>query len=88
MDGKGCWVDNVFLKRLWRSLKYECVHLNAFETGLALRAGLGQWINHYNTQRPHSAFAGQTPDESYYQGDLSPDAGRVPAAVSELKMAA
>src|SRR3546814_15294899 len=43
MDGRGCWMDNVFIERLWRSLKYECVYLNAFETGYELRAGLGRW---------------------------------------------
>ena len=82
MDGKGRWMDNVFIERLWRSLKYECVYLHAFETGLTLRAGLGLWISHYNTRRPHSTLAGRTPDEAYYQRDLSPEAGHVPAAVS------
>ena len=88
MDGKGRWMDNVFIERLWRSLKYECVYLHAFETGLALRAGLGQWISHYNTRRPHSTLAGRTPDEAYYQGAVSPDAGHVLTAVSPLKLAA
>ena len=60
MDGKGRWMDNVFIERLWRSLKYECVYLHAFETGLALPAGLVRWIGHYNTHRPHSALAGRT----------------------------
>jgi transposase InsO family protein len=55
----------VFIERLWRSLKYECVHLHAFETGSELRAGLTQWIDYYNAGRPHSALAGQTPDEAY-----------------------
>ena len=88
MDGKGRWMDNVFIERLWRSLKYECVYLNAFETGLTLRAGLSLWISHYNTRRPHSTLAGRTPDEAYYQSDLSPDVGHDPAAVSALKLAA
>jgi putative transposase len=65
MDGRGRWMDNVFIERLWRSLKYECVYLHAFETGSELRAGLSRWISYYNTQRPHSALAGRTPDEAY-----------------------
>ncbi len=67
MDGRGRWMDNVFIERLWRSLKYECVYLHAFETGLALHAGLLRWIGHYNTRRPHSSLAGRTPDEAYTQ---------------------
>ena len=65
MDGRGRWLDNVLIERLWRSLKYECVHLHAFETGSELRAGLTRWIDYYNVRRPHSALAGQTPDEAY-----------------------
>jgi putative transposase len=65
MDGRGRWMDNVFIERLWRSLKYECVFLNAFETGSEARTGIGRWIGYYNTNRPHSAFAGRTPDEVY-----------------------
>jgi putative transposase len=68
MDGRGRWTDNVFIERLWRSLKYECVHLYAFETGSELRAGLSKWISYYNTARPHSTLAGQTPDEAYRAG--------------------
>jgi len=65
MDGRGRWMDNVFIERLWRSLKYECVFLNAFETGSEARAGIGRWIGYYNADRPHSALAGKTPDEAY-----------------------
>ncbi len=65
MDGRGRWMDNVFIERLWRSLKYECVYLHAFETGSELRAGLGRWIGYYNAARPHSALGGKTPDEAY-----------------------
>ena len=54
MDGRGRWMDNVFIERLWRSLKYECVYLHAFETGSELRDGLSQWINYYNTNGPTS----------------------------------
>ena len=66
MDGKGRWMDNVFIERLWRSLKYECVYLNAFETGSEVRSGIGRWIDYYNSQRPHSSLGGdRTPDEAY-----------------------
>ena len=58
-------MDNVFIERLWRSLKYECVYLHAFETGSELRAGLSWWIGYYNAGRPHSTLAGRTPDEAY-----------------------
>ena len=65
MDGKGRWMDNVMIERLWRSLKYECVYLQAFETGTEARVGVGSWIDYYNTRRPHSALDGQTPEETY-----------------------
>lgn len=65
MDGRGRWMDNVFIERLWRSMKYECVYLHAFETGSEVRAGIGRWINYYNADRPHSALAGRTPAEAY-----------------------
>ena len=68
MDGRGRWMDNVFIERLWRSLKYECVYLHAFETGSELRSGLSRWIDYYNTRRPHSTLAGCTPDEAYGAG--------------------
>jgi len=65
MDGRGRWMDNVFIERLWRSLKYECVFLNAFETGSEAKSGIGCWIGYYNDDRPHSTFGGRTPDEVY-----------------------
>jgi len=67
MDGKGCWVDNVMIERLWRSLKYECIYLHAFETGSEVRQGLKHWIDFYNRQRPHSSLDDKTPDEAYWQ---------------------
>ena len=67
MDGKGRWMDNVMIERLWRSLKYECIYLQAFETGSELRRGLKHWINFYNTKRPHSSLDDKTPDEAYWQ---------------------
>lgn len=65
MDGKGRWMDNVFIERLWRSLKYECVYLNAFETGTDARKGIGKWISFYNGSRPHSSLDDLTPEEVY-----------------------
>jgi putative transposase len=66
MDGKGCWVDNVMIERLWRSLKYECIYLHAFESGSEVRQGLKKWIDFYNTQRPHSSLDDKTPSEAYW----------------------
>ena len=65
MDGPGRWMDNVFIKRLWRSLKYECLYLHAFETGSELRARLTQCISCNNTRRLHSTQGGRSPDEAY-----------------------
>jgi len=65
MDGKGRWVDNRMIERLWRSLKYECIYLNAFETGSQARAGIGKWLAYYNAERPHSTHGILTPDEAY-----------------------
>ncbi len=72
MDGKGRWMDNVFIERLWRSLKYECVYLNAFDNGLQARKEIGGWIMHYNADRPHSTFNGRTPDEVYNRRNFVP----------------
>jgi putative transposase len=65
MDGNGAWRDNRMIERLWRSLKYECVYLNAFETGSEMRAGIGKWLTYYNAERPHSTHGILTPDEAY-----------------------
>ncbi|CBS87290.2 transposase of ISAli5, IS3 family subgroup IS150. ORFB [Azospirillum lipoferum 4B] len=70
MDGRGRWMDNVFIERLWRSMKYECAYLHAFETGSEARAGIGRWIDYYNADRPHSALGGRTPAE-VYEGTLN-----------------
>jgi len=63
MDGKSRWVDNRMIERLWRSLKYECVYLRAFETGSQAREGIGRWLAYYNAERPHSTHGILTPDE-------------------------
>lgn len=67
MDGRGRWRDNVFIERFWRSLKYECVYLHAFDTGSQAREGISGWITFYNNARPHSAHGIQTPGEVYAQ---------------------
>jgi putative transposase len=61
MDGRGRWLDNVFVERLWRSLKYEEVHLKAYADGREARAGIGAWLAFYNQRRPHQALANRTP---------------------------
>jgi putative transposase len=61
MDGRGRWVDNVFVERLWRSLKYEEVYLHAYESTKEARLQIGKWFSFYNTQRPHQALGYQKP---------------------------
>jgi putative transposase len=61
MDGRGRWMDNVFIERLWRSLKHEDIYLKGYADGREARAGIGAWIAFYNTRRPHQALADQTP---------------------------
>jgi putative transposase len=65
MDGKGQWMDNVFIERLWRSLKYECVYLNAFADFRDAEHHIRTWIGYYNDRRPHSALGDLTPGEVY-----------------------
>jgi putative transposase len=66
MDGKGCWRDNVFVERLWRTIKYEEVYLKAYDSVSQAKASLGQFIAFYNSRRPHQTFAGKTPDMIYF----------------------
>ncbi len=65
MDGKGRWMDNVFIERLWRSLKYECVYLSEFATGSEARSRISWWMDFYNERRPHSSLDDRTPQEAY-----------------------
>ena len=67
MDGKGAWRDNVFVERLWRSVKYEEVYLRAYDSVGEARTSLGRYLNFYNTQRPHSSLDGTTPDRAYFE---------------------
>jgi putative transposase len=66
MDGKGAWRDNVFVERLWRSVKYEEVYLRAYDSVGEARASIGRYLDFYNRKRPHSSLDAQTPDRAYF----------------------
>ena len=66
MDGKGRWIDNVFVERLWRSVKYESIYLHAYETPREVKGELARYFEFYNAQRPHQSLAYRTPDEMYF----------------------
>jgi putative transposase len=66
MDGKGAWRDNIFVERLWRSVKYEEVYLRAYDGVSEARASVGRYLDFYNGRRPHSSLDGQTPDQAYF----------------------
>ena len=66
MDGKVAWHDNVFVERLWRSVKYEEVYMHAYASVAEARAGLGRYLHFYNRRRPHSSLAARTPDQAYF----------------------
>ena len=66
MDGKGAWRDNVFVERLWRSVKYEEVYLRAYDSVSEARASIGRYLDFYNGRRPHSSLDGTTPDQAYF----------------------
>ena len=66
MDGKGAWRDNVFVERLWRSVKYEEVYLKAYDSVSEARASIGRYLDFYNRRRPHSSLDDATPDQAYF----------------------
>ena len=68
MDGKGAWRDNVFVERLWRSVKYEEVYLRAYDSVPAARTSISRYLDFYNSRRPHSQHGGQTPDQAWFAG--------------------
>jgi putative transposase len=70
MDGKGSWRDNVFVERLWRSVKYEEVYLRAYDSVADARASLGRYLDFYNRQRPHSSLDRRTPNEAYFASQI------------------
>ena len=71
MDGRGRWMDNVFVERFWRSLKYEEVYLHTYETTKEARESIGKWIDFYNNRRPHQALDYKTPAEVYFASEAS-----------------
>ncbi len=83
MDGRGRCLDNIFIERLWRSLKYEAVYLHEMTDGFTAERVIGAWITFYNTERPHSALDGRTPAEAYSAGkpvDMMDKAGALPTS--------
>ena len=72
MDGKGCWRDNVFVERLWKSVKYEEVYLHGYDTVSIARQALNRYFDFYNRRRPHSTLDGKTPDTAYFNLSKSP----------------
>jgi len=66
MDGRGAWRDNVFVERLWRSVKYEEVYLRAYDSVSEARALIGRYLEFYNRKRPHSSLDARTPDQAYF----------------------
>lgn len=68
MDGRGRYLDNIFIERLWRSLKYEAVYLHEMTDGFVARKIIGDWLSFYNNERPHSALDDKTPSEAYWSG--------------------
>jgi putative transposase len=72
MDGKGAWRDNVFVERLWRTVKYEEVYLRAYDSAGEARASIGKYLEFYNGRRPHSSLDGATPDQAYFQNNPQP----------------
>lgn len=74
MDGQGCWRDNVFVERLWRSVKYEEVYFKAYSTVSEAKASIGKYLEFYNTRRPHSSLDRMTPDQFYFSSLPQPQA--------------
>ena len=70
LDGRGRCMDNIFIERRWRSLKYEVVYLHELSDGFQAQRVIARWMEFYNTQRPHSAPDGSTPAETYQKGLL------------------
>ena len=66
MDGRGAWRDNVFVERIWKSVKYEEVYLRAYDSVADARVSIGRYLDFYNTRRPHSSLDRRTPDEAYF----------------------
>jgi putative transposase len=65
-DGRGCYLDNIFIERLWRSLKQEAVYLHELQGGFQAKRVIDEWLEFYNTERPHTALDKRTPDAAYF----------------------
>ena len=83
MDGKGRWMDNVFIERLWRSLKYEDVYIKGYADGAEVRAGVEQWMAFYNNQRPHQALSNRAPMEVWREAMI----GALPSMAVDMTLA-
>jgi putative transposase len=84
MDGRGRYLDNIFIERLWRSLKYEEVYIKAYGSVAAARRGIGLWLTFYNDERPHQALAYRTPREVFAAGPASGYVDNTPASLRSL----
>jgi putative transposase len=84
MDGKGCWRDNVFVERLWRSVKYEEVYLHGYATVSDVRAGLTRYFQFFNQRRRHQALTRRTPNQLYFTAlpELQPQSLRASPLIS------
>ena len=87
MDGRGRFLDNIFIERLWRSMKYECVYLRAFSGGREARRAIGEWVDFYNHRRPHAAHGGETPVRVYRDGLSASGPGSRPALQPTARVA-
>jgi putative transposase len=83
MDGRGRWMDNVFIERLWRSLKHEDIYLKGYADGREARAGIELWVRFYNHQRPHQALQNRTP-MAVWQADVNGEIGKAPVDMTLL----
>ena len=86
MDGRGRFLDNIFIERLWRSIKYEEVHLKAYADGREARAGIGSWIKFYNEERPHQAMDNQMPMAVWRSGIKKIELDKIEAAARAVDM--
>jgi len=85
MDGRGRYLDNIFIERLWRSLKYEAIYLAEMTDGFKTRRVITDWMDFYNTIRPHSSLDARTPHEAYWQSiNASSQTGLTPSVTDKL----
>lgn len=84
MDSKGRWLDKAFIERLWRSLKWECIDLNEFETDNQAMEAIARWIHFYNWHRPHSVFSGRWPIEVHHSQDEESQSKQIRALQEQL----